>query len=119
MGLWIVQIAEIMYGHHAAPRVNDGQDVGGNEEQVWRAAHHLPGEAQVSPEAREGHDAPFAIRRTQVAGGRAIEVKAIAMVAFQGEEVADQVEGVVLCARSLPRHASAGVNADEHRSVSL
>jgi hypothetical protein len=61
MGFWVVQIAQVMDGDHTVARVHNGQDMGWNEEQVWRVAGHLPGEAQVGPEAGEGHDLLFII----------------------------------------------------------
>ena len=62
MSLREVEVAQVMDGDQAGARMDEGQDMGRDKECVRQAAGHLPGEAQVGPQARAGD-------KTQVCAG--------------------------------------------------
>ena len=41
MRFWKVQIAQIVYRHHTAARMNDRQDVRRHKEQIGAVKHHF------------------------------------------------------------------------------
>lgn len=75
---------------------------------------HLPRKTQVGPKPREG-DHPMVYRfRKQAGGRRLIEIEPETMPSVQGEELPEQIKGIVFSARTLSNRGPAGINADEH-----
>jgi hypothetical protein len=56
MSLRMINITKVVDGYDASTWVDDGEDVGRDEEHIRRIKKHLQGEAKVGPKAREGHD---------------------------------------------------------------
>jgi len=103
-------------GYHTGLRVKEGQDVGWHKKHVGGLANHLPGETQVGPKAREGHSPQFEVshHRKKPDDRRTIKVEAVTMATLKGQEMANQIKGVVFCPRAFLHRRPAGVNSNEH-----
>jgi hypothetical protein len=79
-------------------------------------AAHLPRQAQVRPQAREGNHALLdrIARGKETSRGWVAEVEAVAVVAPQGQQGADQVQGIIFRAGAPGDGRPAGVNPNEH-----
>ena len=128
MGAGEVAVAGIVQGDdggRAERGRQEGDDVGGHEERVRRAAAEFPGEGAVGPEAlagqgAHGHSALVVRGRGGAAhrfgGGRFRRVEAEGNAfAGRGEHVADDLAGIEFGAGGLGAQAAGGVDADMER----
>ena len=111
VGLREVEIAQVVDGDQAGTGMGKGQDVGWDEERIWRAACHLPGETQMCPQARKGDDAEVGTGEG-ASRGCAAEVKAEAMRAVERQQRLNEALGVNLGASRAGADGATGVNPD-------
>ena len=125
MGAGEVAIADIVERHDGGRQAGgrqEGDDVGGHEQDVRRAAAELPGEGAVGPEAvarqRADGDGALVVRGRGGAAhrfGRGLfrRVKAEGKaIAGRGEHVTDDLAGIEFGSGGFGPEAAGGVDAD-------
>ncbi len=98
----------------------EGNDMGRDEQNVWRPPEHLPRESQMGPESWQGNR-PFLPPRpglNEVGVRGTVEVQPEEVRVFwNGEQGSDQVQRVRFSAGSLCEGGAAGVDADQHAEI--